>query len=196
MPAKYSVAMRWMVPGPVVPKVMVSGFALASAQLLDARHRHFVRDREHVRNRRHENDRVELLHRIGQRAVEQRVEHEGLVGGEGERVAVRRGLGAGDRADQRVAAGAVLDHDALAPFLRELLSEQPHQHVGCAACGERHDDVNRLGGEIERGGGERRQDRSQDADKGGDGQAHGCSVCRLLMTIGKAARKRRGHQRR
>ena len=31
MPAKYSVAMRWMVPGPVVPKVMVSGFALASA---------------------------------------------------------------------------------------------------------------------------------------------------------------------
>ena len=31
MPAKYSVAMRWIVPGPVVPYVIVSGFCFASA---------------------------------------------------------------------------------------------------------------------------------------------------------------------
>ena len=161
MPAKYSVAMRWMVPGPVVPIGDGVGLGLGERdQLLDVRHRHLVGDREHVRDRRHQDDRVELLHRIGQRAVQQRIEHEGLVGGERQRVAVGRALGAGDRADQRVAAGAVLDDDALAPFLGELLAEQPHQHVGRAARGERHDDVDRHGRIVEREG-RSRQDRAE-----------------------------------
>jgi len=49
------------------------------------------------------------------------------------------------RADLRVGAGAVLDHDLLAPDFRQLPCDAARQHVGGAAGGKRADDANRLG---------------------------------------------------
>ena len=47
--------------------------------------------------------------------------------------------------DDAVAAGLVLDHHRLAPFLRELLGEQPRADVGAGAGAERHDEFHRPG---------------------------------------------------
>ena len=60
-----------------------------------------------------------------------------------QRVAV--GVGLGDRLGTDIAggAGAVLDHDRLPPFPRQPVAEDARHHVGGAAGGKRHDDLDR-----------------------------------------------------
>ena len=55
-----------------------------------------------------------------------------------ERVAVRARLGDRLRADDRVGAGAVVDHDLLPELLAELQADETAEEVGRTAGRERH----------------------------------------------------------
>ena len=54
------------------------------------------------------------------------------------------------RADRGVGAGAVLDHDRLAPVLAHALADEARDDVGRPARRERHDDADRRGSEKSR----------------------------------------------
>ena len=59
-------------------------------------------------------------------------------------VAVRIGLRDLRHAERGAGAAAVLDHEGLADLLADLLEHGAGGDVGCAAGGERHDDLDRL----------------------------------------------------
>ena len=63
-----------------------------------------------------------------------------------ERVAVRRRLCGGGRADGAASARAVVDDDGLAESLGELLADEAADDVGRPARRERHDEMDRLRG--------------------------------------------------
>ena len=97
---------------------------------------------------RGQRDRREVLKRVvGQILGGDRVHHQRDVHGDQQRVAVRRGLRDLLCADRGIAAGAVLDHDRLAPALGQLLAEQACHEVGRPARRERHDELHRPGWE-------------------------------------------------
>src|SRR5262249_2788366 len=60
-----------------------------------------------------------------------------------QRVAIRVGLGDRLGADIAGGADAVLDHHRLSPLLRQPVGEDARHHVGGAAGGKRHDDLDR-----------------------------------------------------
>src|SRR5580704_16754468 len=81
-----------------------------------------------------------------------------------------------DRHDA-VAAGAVLDHDGLAPARRQPIREQPRPDIGTAAGTERHDETHgalrpRLGGRLRRRDGREGQD---DRKAGANGPQRGAN---------------------
>ena len=92
------------------------------------------------------------LGRVAGVLAQARVDRVGA-GGDEQRVAV--GVGLGDRARGDVAAGAaaVLDDDALAPFLLQALAEDARDRVGRPAGGEGDDEAHVLGGVGVLGGG-------------------------------------------
>ena len=63
------------------------------------------------------------------------------VGHHEQRVSIRRALGDGVGADDRAAAGLVLDHERLAEGRRQLFSEGARVDIGGTAGRERHDDL-------------------------------------------------------
>jgi hypothetical protein len=94
---------------------------------------------EHVRDRR------EVAHRVVRHLREERDVHR--VRSEAahrQRVAIRWRFRHCIRADVPARAGAVFDHDRLAPGFGDPRSDQPRIQVGDAAGRERHDDFDRL----------------------------------------------------
>jgi hypothetical protein len=109
-------------------------------------------------------DRREVGVGVVGRLQEMLVDHQ-IAGVDQQRVAVGRCLGDVVRADHRVGAGAILDHDALTPARRQALADLARQRVDRAAGRERHDDVDRM---IGIGGARRHRRRQQQG--GGDDQ--------------------------
>jgi hypothetical protein len=89
-------------------------------------------------------DRNEIVERIVRElAVDVRRRDEGRVRGHQQGVAVRRRLRDIFSADLAGAATRlVLDHDLLAEGFRQPLAQRAADHIGDAACGKRHDDMN------------------------------------------------------
>jgi hypothetical protein len=111
-----------------------------------------MREQRH-RHRGDQPDRREVLARIEAGiGVEARVDGNGSGVAEEQRVAVGRALDEGARADEAGAAGAVVDHDLLAEFARELLRDDARHGVDAAAGRVRHDKGDGAGGIILREG--------------------------------------------
>jgi hypothetical protein len=91
-------------------------------------------------------DRREALDRIiRQLGVEARIDHEGHLRPDQQRVAVGRGLGDVFRRNLVVGAGLVLDDHLLAPSLGEALRQRASERIGHAAGRRRNDDCYRFG---------------------------------------------------
>ena len=114
----------------------------------------------------------ELLHRIRQRCIEQRVEHEGLVGREQERIAIGHALCGSDSAHQCVTAGAIFDHYSLVPFFLKLPSDDTEQYVRRTPGCERDDHADGVGGIVEGHGIALPKDRAEQARERGDDDVH------------------------
>ena len=94
-------------------------------------------------------------------------------------VAVGRGGGDGAGADGAARAGAVVDHDGLADLRGHLLEHDARDDVDRAACGERHDDADRPGRPLLRGGGpDRQQGDGSEAAAAQNGKAAGDTEAR------------------
>ncbi len=103
-------------------------------------------------------DRRETLDRIiGQLGVEARIDHEGHLRANEQRVAVGRGLGDIFRGDLVVGAGLVLDDRLLAPGLGEALRQGAAERVRHPAGRGRHHDRHRPRRVILRAGRRRQQ---------------------------------------
>ena len=133
----------------------------------------------HVSDRRHRHE--VALHVVRQRGEQHRVEHEGRVVGEKQRVAVCWRLGNGIGTDGGVGTGAVLDHDRLAQGLGELLAHAPTDDVGGAAWRVRDDDADRLGREDALREGMRGKPRQDSCASGGNDLASGCHLGLLFI---------------
>jgi hypothetical protein len=91
--------------------------------------------------------------------------NKGCVGGDQERVTIGRGFRDVFGADLAgAAARLVLNHHLLAPRFRQPLAEPASDHVGDAAGGKRHDDVDRFGGIGLRRRSGARSERDDDGD--------------------------------
>ena len=88
-------------------------------------------------------DRREFLERIERQALEQRHAHRRAVGQHRERMAVGGRSEHGARGGDAARARLVLDHEALAEFLAELVGDDARGDVGDAAGGERQHDTDR-----------------------------------------------------
>ena len=115
-------------------------------QLLEAVDRHARVDDESQRHVSDGCDRREIpFDVVGQRREQHRIQHEGGVVREKQRMAVRRGFRDRVGADRGVAARPVLDHHRLAQRFRQALPHLPADDVGGAAGRVRHDDADRPG---------------------------------------------------
>jgi hypothetical protein len=90
---------------------------------------------------------------------------------EHQRIAVRRRLGDGGRADRAAGAAAIVDHDRLAQALVQLLAEHAGDDVGAAAGGVGHDEPDRpVGVGVRRAGG-RQHRRAAEQGRSKQGRA-------------------------
>ena len=110
---------------------------------MDRLERRHGRDLEHLLRGRHQHDRIEALDRIERRGRRQRHVDGERLRAEVQRVAVGRSSRGGSRADIAAAAGTVLDHDLLAPHLRQLVGDEAAQNVDRARRRERDDHLHR-----------------------------------------------------
>src|SRR5215467_3081023 len=83
----------------------------------------------------------------GNLAIERRVHHDARRG-EQDGVAIARRTRGLAHAEIAASAGDVLDIELFAKFLRQFLRHQPCDDVGDAGGRERHDDLDRLAGEL------------------------------------------------
>ena len=103
-------------------------------------------------------DRLEVLDRVERKLrIEARVDRLRARIGHEQRVAVGRGLRDRVGADDAARAGAILDHDGLAPLLAQQLPDLAREHVGRAARRLRDDQLDDLRRERLRCCGCRRQ---------------------------------------
>ena len=159
----------WVLPGAMVPKLSLPGLRLAAATMSSAVLSGPVRlggDQEIEPGQ--DRDRPEVFqHVIGHR-LEQRLADRGAVAGQRQRVAVRRGGGAGLGGDDAAGAGPVVDHELLAEALLQLLGHQARGDVGDAARPVGHDDADRTVGipglRLRRNGRGHRQEKQPSAD--------------------------------
>ena len=118
-------------------------------QLLEIVRRHRATHDHHVIDEGELRHRLEIgLRVVGQGLVHERVEHHARHRQQADRVAVRLRILAGIGADDRVAAGTVLNHDVLRMLLADILGEDAEHHVPRPARRIRHDDLDRLGPEA------------------------------------------------
>ena len=161
-------------------------------QVFDGVEAGFGRHREHRHGLGRGGDRLEILDRVvGQGFVEELVHDYRGVDRHEQRVAIGRGLGGGLRADDSVAAGAIVDDHRLVPVLAHLLPNDAGDDVGRSASRERHDDVNGAVGVVLGGilvcvlGGRRRQRRERQHRDRGDANhgvvPSGAVACRRLF---------------
>ncbi len=119
------------------------------------------RHHQHVLRGRDQHDRLKVAHRI-----EALVRRDGDVDGERlraevQRVAIRRRLGGGRGAEIAAGAGAVLDHDGLAPFIRQLAGQDAPERVDRSASRESDHEPHGLVGIGLGGCGKDRSDRGR-----------------------------------
>ena len=84
-----------------------------------------------------------VAHRIERQVLEQRDADRGAVGDQPDGVAVRRRVDHGVGGADAAGAGHVLDHEALAELVAELLGDEARGDVGDAARPERQHDLHR-----------------------------------------------------
>ena len=82
---------------------------------------------------------------VGKLCVEMRIDGERGIGRQQHRATVGSGARDGLGRDDGVGAGTVFHHDRLAPFVAQLLADEPPRTVDAAAGRERHHDGNGLG---------------------------------------------------
>jgi hypothetical protein len=110
-------------------------------QLGDIVGRHGGMRHQRMMQHREAGDRLEILHRIvAELTIEVRIDREGHVGAEQQRVTIRRRLGHVFGRDLRVAARLVLGDDLLIPHLAEIERQHARGRVGGAAGRGGHDD--------------------------------------------------------
>jgi hypothetical protein len=126
--------------------------------------RHLRIHHHHVGHDRHHADRREILVEVVGELRVSRLRDRVMDRSHEKRVAVGRRLRGFRRAERAARAAAVLDHDLLAPFFRQLRADHARQQIGRSARRERHDPADRLGGILLRMGSKRHQ------CKGGDKQ--------------------------
>src|ERR1044072_3011717 len=130
-------------------------------------------DHQHVGLEGIEADRVEILVGIERHlAIEDLVVGQHTGRGDQEGVAVGWRCGHGGTADIAAGAALVLDHAGCLELDRELLAQQPRQHVGRAACRKRHDEADGLAGPVLR----RRLRRANDGGDRDEEQFQGSHV--------------------
>ena len=99
---------------------------------------------------------------VGQLLVEQRIEHEDRRRREEQRVAVGLGTRRGFGADRALRTGLVLDHHRLFQVAAEIFADHAAEHVGRAARGIGHDQLDRTYRIFRRMGWRRGTDESAD----------------------------------
>ena len=94
------------------------------------------------------------------------------------------------KADEAVAAGAVLDDDLLAPQLRQLLAGHPKDAVGSAPGRERRDDPHGFGRVLLRRSGFAKQAEAEcSPDRGNNKTDHFCLLDQLPLSCGGPVRR-------
>jgi hypothetical protein len=118
-------------------------------QIGDRLHRQLRIDDQHERRLREQGQRNEVAERVIRQAlVERNIDRHGRCRRHQQRVAVGRGLLHRDRGDDAAGAGLVLDDNALAEPLLQILRHHPRQKIGAATRRERIDDRNRPRGIV------------------------------------------------
>ena len=132
-------------PVPADPKLSFPGILLGVGhELRDRLGRHGGMNLHHDRQIGDQRQQAEILHGVvGQLLVEQRIEHEDRRRREEQRVAVGLGARRGFGADRALRAGLVLDHDGLLQVAAEIFADHAAEHVGRAARGIGHDQLDR-----------------------------------------------------
>ena len=97
-------------------------------------------DRQIGDNREHAQFTVGI---VGELLVEHRIHHDDRARREKQGVTVRLAMGDGFGADRALRAGLVLDEHRLLQVAREIFGDQPGLHVGWAARGVGHNDLDR-----------------------------------------------------
>ena len=131
-------------PLPCDPKVSLPGFFFAKRDQVGQRVQgEFRAHDDQIGDLRQHRDRHEILRPVGQPPVKALVhgERPGRRDEQGGAVALR--LRGKFRRDIAAGAGAVLDHDRLAPFGRELIGRDAGEHVVEPAAGERDEEFDR-----------------------------------------------------
>src|SRR6516164_8266702 len=75
--------------------------------------------------------------------MHERIDRQRAVRTDQERVTVRTGMGDVFGPDTAAGAATVLDHDCSIEALADLVADEAADNVGVAACGERHDQLDR-----------------------------------------------------
>ena len=138
---------------------------------------------EHEWRLRKLRERNEIDQRIvGQALIERDVDRHGRRRRHQQRVTVRVGLLHVGRRDDRPGAGLVLDHEAFAGPLLQLLRQQPRQQVGAGAGRERIDDGDGSGRIVlrDRAGGQCDRQRRAGQDRCGRSPQH-CDASQALL---------------
>ena len=101
---------------------------------------------DHQRHQEDVGDRLEVDQRpVRQVGIEAGIDAEGAAGRRSEACSRRAPRSCRTRRRDAAAAGLVLDHDLLLPYLGQLLGHQAGEDVGRLAGRERHDEAHRLG---------------------------------------------------
>jgi hypothetical protein len=154
-----------------VPRVRASDLARLlpgqGDELLHALHTQVVVHDQQHRRAAHRAELAEVGRFVGQIVVQQGIEDHAVGAGEGQRVAVRFGLGDRHRGDDGLAARAVLDDHVGTQHLGHSLRQRACGNVGQPAGRKAHDEAHGTAGErvlgqrkLPGGGGDERQGSS------------------------------------
>ena len=159
-----------------VLRAAIAGRRVVNRARLGFRQRHQLRDvpgrecdrhHQHIRRRAKIDHHFKIADRIVVELFVQRAADQVRVGGDQQRVTIRRRLGDKLRPDGAARARLVLDGDALLPQVLQLEREDARRRINCAAGGIRHHQFDRVvwvGAGLgdghsrhQRGGGERKE---------------------------------------